>query len=611
MDHDAYLQALLSLPGMWGAKVSRDSKWVAWSWFRTGPVAEVFAVPTDGSQAPLQLTQTTENTRLVSWAPSSKAVVVAQDRGGDERFRLFRVNLDNPCQMILLTDADPKYFLRGGQLHPNGRWLVYGANYDFEKNQELEPTWLYRQDLVSGERLVLARPEKGVYMEPSLNPQGTHVVYNRKDIHPAGEQIWIVDINGEHDREIINMGDDVEVSASWFPDGQRLLVIQKTKTHHRVGIWELETENLRWLVDDPGRNIEKASVPHGSAYIVLQEVIDARTRCSILAPESGLEIPLPEVSGNLIPMAPLGDGEWAGAYYSATQPGDLVRFAYKNPHPDGFLSLTRVWERTELTPEDFTPAEDYRWTSSDGLSIQGWLYRPQGETMGTIVYVHGGPTSHSQDAINIQIQLYARAGFVVLDPNYRGSTGFSVAFQESIKKDGWGGMEQIDIRSGIESLIEAGISSAGKVGLTGTSYGGYSAWCGITRFPVDILAAAAPVCGMTDLVVDYESTRPDLRPLSEKMMGGSPEDVPEVYYKASPIHFVTDIKGHLLIVQGAKDPNVTPENLRVVTSALESHEIPYETLVFDDEGHGISRPENQKTLYLRLLDFFSEAFTSG
>ncbi len=196
----------------------------------------------------------------------------------------------------------------------------------------------------------------------------------------------------------------------------------------------------------------------------------------------------------------------------------------------------------------------------------------------------------------------------MLDPNYRGSTGFGLEFREEIKKDGWGSKEQDDIRTGIEALIAAGIAEAGKVGLTGTSYGGYSAWCAITRFPPDVLAASAPICGMTDLVVDYETTRPDLRPYSEEMMGGSPSDVPEVYHERSPINFVDNIKGRVLIVQGMQDPNVTPENVSAVTGALQKAGVEYELLAFDDEGHGIGKPKNQKVLYEHLHKFFKSAF---
>src|SRR5205823_1529486 len=230
------------------------------------------------------------------------------------------------------------------------------------------------------------------------------------------------------------------------------------------------------------------------------------------------------------------------------------------------------------------PAQDFRWRSVDGLEVQGWLYRPKGEARGTIVYVHGGPTSHSEDRVNAEVQYYVSRGFNVLDPNYRGSTGFNLGFREAIKEDGWGGREQDDIRAGIEALIEAGIARRGKVGMTGTSYGGYSSWCGITRWPPAVLAASAPVCGMTDLVVDYESTRPDLRPYSEEMIGGRPDQVPERYYERSPANFAGNIKGRLLIVQGLQDPNVTPKNVSAMQEALQRAGVPYELLAFEDEG---------------------------
>jgi dipeptidyl aminopeptidase/acylaminoacyl peptidase len=605
---EEYLEALLSLPGMWGPRVSRDGRWVAWTWFRTGPAADVFLAPADGSAPPTRLTDTADNTFLVTWTPDSRAVLVEQDRDGNERAQLFRVDVDRPLDMVPLTEPDPNYFLRGGELHPNGRWLVYGANVDSATGQEIEPTWIYRLDLEAGERRVLARTEKGGYIWPELSPTGSHVLYTRTDLHPAGRQIWVMDIEGEGDREILNFGADVKTLASWFPDGKRVVVLAETETHRRLGVWELAGGALHWLVDDPGRNIEKAFVPHGSDRIVVVEVQEARVRSFLLDPETGEEHRLPRLPGNLIPLAPVGDGEWVGRYYSARQPVDLVRFSLEDPCPESFASLSRVWERSELSVDDLTPAEDFRWTSTDGLEIQGWLYRPEGKASGTIVFVHGGPTFHSEDAINNEIQFFVRQGFNVLDPNYRGSTGFGMAFQEAIKAGGWGSLEQDDIGAGIGALITAGIAKPGQVGITGTSYGGYSSWCAITRFPPELVAASAPVCGMTDLVVDYETTRPDLRPYSEEMMGGSPDQVPERYHERSPVHFVGDVEGRLLIVQGLQDPNVSPENVRTVREALEGAGVPYEVLAFEDEGHGISKPKNQQKLYLRLAAFFHSAF---
>jgi len=116
---------------------------------------------------------------------------------------------------------------------------------------------------------------------------------------------------------------------------------------------------------------------------------------------------------------------------------------------------------------------------------------------------------------------------------------------------------------------------------------------------------------MTDLVVDYETTRPDLRPYSEKMLGGSPAQLPARYRERSPIHYVDRIKGRLLIVQGMRDPNVTPENLEAVRRALDSASIAHDVLTFEDEGHGIRKQANRRLLYRRLADFFAAAFADS
>jgi dipeptidyl aminopeptidase/acylaminoacyl peptidase len=609
MNPQDYLDALLDLPRLAFPIVSRDGKWVAWTWLGGGATADVYAAPTDGSSPPIRLTSSPERTFGISWTPDSRAVLAVEDKGGDERFRIFRVDVAKPGVMEPLTEESPNYFLRGGQLHPNGKWLVYAANVDAVTGEEIEPTWIYRHDLETGERVPIARPEKASFLQPDLNDQGTHILYSRKDLHPSGEQVWMVDIEGKEDREVLNFGAEVKVSANWLPDGRRALVLAETGTHTRVGVWDRESGDTHWLLDDASRNIERAYVPYGSDSAVILEVKGAGLRASLMDVESGEETALPEIAGNLEPLAPVGSGEWVGRYYSSTQPTDIVRFSLDDMRREKFTSLTRVWERTELRPDDLARAQTFTWKSADGLEIQGWLYWPKGEAKGTIVYVHGGPTSHSEDRVSSEVQYYVSQGFNVLDPNYRGSTGFNLPFRESIKDDGWGGREQDDIRTGIEALIEAGIAKRGKVGMTGTSYGGYSSWCGITRFPPDILAASAPVCGMTDLVVDYQTTRPDLRPYSEEMLGGTPEQVPDRYRERSPINFVQNIKGKLLIVQGLQDPNVTPENVRAVEAALKEAGIEYDLLGFEDEGHGIYKPQNQRVLYPRLAEFFETAFS--
>lgn len=611
MNPEAYLDALLALPNIDDElipKISPDGRWVAWTWFHTAAATDVFIAPTDGSSAPLRMTDTDQNTFFVSWTPDSQAIIVEQDQDGDERVQLFSVALDRPRSLGLLTEPKPNYYISGGELHPNKNLLLYGANRNPETGEETEEVYIYRHDLRSGERIPLARTLKSVRTLPQLNASGTHILYARKDLHPAGRQTWLVDMDGKEDRELFNFGATAKTFANWHPDGRRVLLLAETPTHRKFGVWALGETDVQWLIDDPSRDIESVFVPDNAKKAVIVENVEGRFRCSFFDLEQNTETKLPHVGGNLIPLAPVSNGEWIGFYYNARQPGDIVRFLPADPKPESFVSLTRVWERTTLSPKDLFPAEDFRWQSIDDTIIHGWLYRPNNTPRGTIIYVHGGPTYHSLDFMNAEVQFLVSQGFNVLDPNYRGSTGYGLIFQQSILEDGWGGREQDDIRTGIEALIAAGVAERGKIGITGTSYGGYSSWWAATHFPVELVAASAPICGMTDLVVDYETTRPDLRPYSAEMMGGSPAEVPERFAERSPINFVENIRGKLLIIQGGQDPNVTPQNVETVVKALDQHGIAFELLNFENEGHGIYKVENQRTLYLRMVKFFETAF---
>src|SRR5262249_40712593 len=304
----------------------------------------------------------------------------------------------------------------------------------------------------------------------------------------------------------------------------------------------------------------------------------------------------------------LPDGAWLGRFYDGTQPDELVRFSPGTGLSRPVAGLARPLDGARITSGDLIAPEDFRWRSVDGMEIQGWLYRPRGPAKGLVVQVHGGPTAHNEDALSTFAQSCLAAELAVLEPNYRGSTGFGIAFREAIRADGWGGREQDDIRTGAEAAIARGVVPKGRVAVTGPSYGGYSAWCAVTRWPRDLLAAAAPICGMPHLVVVYWSQRPALRFYSEEMLGGTPAAAPERYRERSPIHFVEHIAARLLIVQGMNDPNVTPENLHAVEVALKDARIPYETLLFADEGHGIRKPRNLRILYERLIAFFLAAF---
>jgi dipeptidyl aminopeptidase/acylaminoacyl peptidase len=637
----SFLEALLRLPGVYQPLVSPDGRWVAWSWFHKDDRANIYLVATDGSARPVRLTDSSEDMFVVSWDADSKSLLIECCVDGNERMRLYELDIESRKQ-TLLTDEHPQYYLRGGTRNRNKRWLVHGANFDFAAGTALNVSAVYRHDLRTGKRKLLALPKRSPEHgrnAPSLNAQGTHVLYFRAEEQIGAQQAWLVDIHGNRDRKILDFPEG-KVTASWMPDGKRILFVAEAGHYRRVGLFHTRRNSIKWLINDPQRNIEQAWAPPGSEYVAILEVKNAHEHCFLLDVNTLREVHLvpSQTGGTLIPLAPAQRsagcqpacertscppavcGSWVGVYYDSRRPADLVSFTLPQAGcltgwsalPEGTRSVkTRSLTKQRwrgIRRRDVAKAEDFFWQSVDGLNMHGFLYRAA-DPVGTVVVVHGGPRDRSEARFDAKVQYLVSQGFNVFQPNYRGSTGYGLRFQDLIKVEGWGAIEQDDIRTGIESLIKVGIAKPGKIGMTGTSYGGYSSWLAITRLSTKLVAAAAPICGMTDLVVDYQTTRPDLRSLSEEMMGGSPAQLPDKYRERSPIHRVADIKGKLLIVQGGQDPNVTPENVRQVCKALKQAGIRYQLLEFPNEGHGIYKPENEAMLFTSLSNFFRQAFS--
>lgn len=576
---------------------------LAWSWTGLSDTANVWVVPTDGSAPASCLTDGGDHFAVNAIDAAGDRLVVSQGNGGNEHDRLFL--LDRRSGVLApLTPQQSDHYVFGGVFHPDGRSILYTADFDYAAGIVTDGSWLYALDLDTGRRRVVTKAHSIVDRAPEISPDGVHVLYHRGDQHPAGTQIWLVDWSGSNDREIFSAGPKQRAYGHWIDNGH-ILVHAEGGTHARIGVFDIASLKTDWLIDDAGRNIENAVVGTDGRSVMLVEFVDGVLRPSLLDIVTRKERPLSQGGRSVLPLQQLVGGDWIVEAYSAAEPHAFLRI-----DPASGEMKTLVVSNPDQERRDHSAAQSFRWKSADGLPIQGWLYEPRTESKGLIVWVHGGPTWHSEDWVNPVVQFLASAGFTILDPNYRGSTGFGIPFRESIKEDGWGGREQADIRAGIEALIAAGKAQRGRIGVAGLSYGGYSSWVAITR-QADLVDAACAICGMYELGIDYHNTEmPHGRAYSEEMMGGTPEAFPERYFNASPRNFVDRIKGRLMIVHGLADSNVSPANTEVAVKDLDARGIPYRLLTFPDEGHGIYKAGNRARWLAEMADFFADAFAA-
>ena len=503
--------------------------------------------------------------------------------------------------MLQLTSTQSTHYVFGGCFAADASSIIFASNLDYHSNEPFEGVGLWRHDFDTGGFSLLAKAASTFEAGPKPSPSRQQWLWTRHDRAPGGKQLWVLNEDGTGLREVLSLGPTNSIRGEWL-DEDRIAFVADVELADHVGILTLSSGKIDWLASEPEYRPHDIVVGCvGRFACIVHE--DSRSRCAIHEAD-GTWRPLVNLSGrrSLVPHAALPDGGWLAEAYDADAPHALVRVL-----PDGRCQPIALAE-----PEagrHFAQPEDFRWKAEDGRSMQGWLYRPRGEPMGLICYVHGGPTWHSEDWVNPKIGFWVQAGFAVLDPNYRGSTGFGFSHREAVKEDGWGGREQSDIRAGIEAVLSAGIS--GPVAVAGNSYGGFSSWYAITRH-ADLVTAAIPMCGMYKLDIDYNETEmPWGRSYSEEMMGGAPEGFPEKYANASPGTFVDQIRGHVMVVHGLADTNVGPENTHTAVRELVARGIPHDILLFEDEGHGVFRRSNVASYLDASLGFLHRAFAEG
>jgi dipeptidyl aminopeptidase/acylaminoacyl peptidase len=292
--------------------------------------------------------------------------------------------------------------------------------------------------------------------------------------------------------------------------------------------------------------------------------------------------------------------------YSDTEPGERYLFDRRTKK----LTL-QYRSREKLNREYLAPMKAVRYKSSDGLEIPAFLTLPKGVTpknLPVVIHPHGGPWARDTWGYDTFAQFFANRGYAVLQPNFRGSTGYGKKFIDAGNKQ-WGDKMQDDITWGAKYLIAEGIADPKKVGIMGGSYGGYATLAGVTFTP-DLYAAAVDYVGPSSLITLLENIPPYWeagRQLFYQRMGDptTPEGKAQLE-RQSPINHANKIKTPLLVVQGQNDPRVTKREADAIVIALRDRGFPVEYINAPDEGHGFAKPVNNMAMIGATEKFFAK-----
>src|SRR5438552_6469541 len=225
-----------------------------------------------------------------------------------------------------------------------------------------------------------------------------------------------------------------------------------------------------------------------------------------------------------------------------------------------------------------------------------------------VAFPQGGPGGRDSWGYDAFAQFWANRGYAVLQPNFRGSTGYGKKFIDAGNKQ-WGDKKQDDITWGVKYLVAQGITDEKHVGIMGGSYGGYATLAGVTFTP-DLYAAAVDYVGPSNLITLLETIPPYWeagRQLFYQRMGDPTTAEGKAQLdRQSPLNSATKIKTPLLVVQGANDPRVNKREADQIVIALRDRGFPVEYIVAPDEGHGFHRPVNNMAMFAEAEKFFAK-----
>jgi dienelactone hydrolase len=411
----------------------------------------------------------------------------------------------------------------------------------------------------------------------------------RSDI--VHQALRIVDVDGLVVDELLDPGANLGAAAwSPIPGDPRLVFTSELGPFERPGVWAGAGTRHDLTVDLPGAVIPIGWWPDASGILARHEH-EGVDRLVRVDPDTGDTSPVGEAAGEILEAAVRPDGEvWLMASDSSRVPyvmdaaGREVLVPPSGSIPTGY------------------PYRPHWFENPHGDRIQAFVVTPEGEgPWPTVLSVHGGPWWHERGGFDPESLAFVDAGYAVVLPNYRGSTGYGIAFRDALIGDPWF-PETEDVVACLDGSIAAGIADPDRVAFSGWSWGGCLA-CLAAGLHADRFAAVFAGIPSGDFVSAHHACMPDLREFDRAVYGGGPDELPEMWAERNPMTYVDRVRAPVLVIAGENDPRCPPEGIIPWVDALRVRGVPVEAH-FYPEGHHANRIEQQVHHMRLILDFF-------
>ena len=565
---------------------------------------QVWTVPEAGAW-PTQRTFYDERVTFASPSPERAETVFGMDDGGDERGSLFR--LDDEGRITELTQPDAKH--RWGGWSHDGDRIAFASN---RREESVFDVYVRPRDGTDGDARRLLEGD-GWLSVAGWSPDDSRLLVHEARSN-VDTDVYVLDIEsgalaaltGEGFPGDGNTGDEAVryKSLSWGPDGEYVYCCSD-RDGDTLSLVRLDADDggLETVVDGGTWNVDGVAIDDGTGRIAYSRNVDGYTELTVGDLDGGRIDPRPdpELPAGLAGGVAFDDGADRFAVTVTTDTHNANVYVV-----DIETGAAERWTQapTAGIPEStFVESDPVRYGTFDGREIPGYLSVPETVPEGgapTIVDVHGGPESQRRPSFSALKQYLLAHGYAVFEPNVRGSTGYGreYAALDDVEKR----MDAVaDVEAAAAWLADRPEVDGDRLIVKGGSYGGFVALAALTEYP-DVWAAGVDVVGIANFVTFLENTGSWRRALREAEYG-SLEDDRKLLESISPINSMDRIEAPLFVLHGENDPRVPVGEARQVAEAAEAAGVPVETLVFEDEGHGISKRENRIEAYAAIVEF--------
>jgi dipeptidyl aminopeptidase/acylaminoacyl peptidase len=551
---------------------------------------------------PQQLTVSDQRQSHPTWSPDGHWIAFQSDYDGNEQWDLFMVSPQNGEVAQLtrtpeISESDPVWA-------PDGRRLACLVKPQASPTNEVGLLNILSRKITP---LTKDTPKNLSNYNPIWSPDGKWIAYTQANSKGDDANVLIVEVaTGKSTNLTPHDGAKVFRASSFSPDGKQLLVTSDADNRFpNVALLDVATKKLDWLTKEKWELNAGDFAPDGKSVTWTANtdgVVDVYTY-NLLTKKA-----------ERLPFS-MGVNELAGSNTSFSKDGARLLYKHEGPEApsDVWVYSLATKQSKQLThsmsaalnPADMVKPYLVHYPSRDGkYTISAWVYIPydigRNNTYPAILWIHGGPAGQSMNGFNPFMQYILNQGYIVVAPNYRGSTGYGKEFEHANIMDMGGGDLQ-DNLAAMDFIQKTGYVDPKKMIVMGRSYGGYMTMMAVTKAP-DMWAAGVAIVPFVNWFTEVQNEDPSLQESDRATMGdGVGNKV--LWEDRSPINFVDRIKAPLILIAGGNDPRCPHTEAQQVADAIKKRGGTVQLKIYEDEGHAFGRWENVIDHFKRVGDF--------